>query len=41
MVAVLNQREHRTMFFKKKISVEEYCQKNLMALLSNEHEETW
>ena len=41
MLAVLNQREHRTMFFKKKISVEEYCQKNLAPLLSNEHEETW
>jgi hypothetical protein len=29
------------MFFKKKISVNEYCQKNLTQLLSTEHEETW
>lgn len=29
------------MFFKKRISVEEYCRKNLTQLLSKEHEETW
>lgn len=29
------------MFFKKKVSVEDYCQKNLATLLSSEHEETW
>src|ERR1039457_683099 len=40
-LGVFSDHRHTAMFFKKKVSVEDYCTGNFAALFSREREETW